>query len=183
MNRFQVTTPPTEIQDTNESSMLSLFDKNNPDKNLFNLIDDEIIKLSGSEILVYKYERSDDHDDVYMEARNKPIRTEPIRIFGNYDPRPLEENLNQFGLEIQNEQIFIFNKNYLERVLGRAIIPGDILKPVFQNMKFEVYQVQEDSFESYGIYHITAYAKFLRDSETIHNETIDTDRTGRGTIA
>jgi len=179
MQRFKVTTPPTEIQDSNESSLLSLFDKGNPGKNLFNLVDDEIIKLSGSEILVYKYMKSEDFDDVHMEANSKPILKDPIRVFGNFDPRPLEENLTQFGVEVQNDQVFIFNKSYIERRIGRSIIPGDVLKTVFQNMKFEVYQVQEESFESYGVYHLMVYAKLLRDTENIHNEPLDrSDATG-----
>lgn len=183
MERFKVTTPPTTtVQDSNESSVLSLFDKNNPDKNLFNLVDDELIKLSGSEILLFKYMKSDDVDDVYMEARQKTIMREPIKLFGNYDPRPIEETLTQFGVEIQNDQVFIFNKSYVERMVGRPIIPGDILKPVFQNMKFEVYQVQEDGFQSYGIYHLMVHARLLRDSEEIHNESLDIQPTQGGRI-
>jgi len=175
MERFKITTPPTHlIKDSNESSMLSLFDKNNSDKNLFDMVDDELIKLSGSEIMLFKYMKSDDYDDVYMESRQKPISIEPIKLFGNYDPRSLEENLTQFGLEIQNDQVFIFNKSYIERRIGRIIIPGDVLKTVFQNMKFEVYQVVEESFESYGVYHLMVYAKLLRDTEQIHNGDINT---------
>lgn len=171
MEKFKVTTPPLTIQDSNESSMLSLFDKGNPDKNLFNLIDDEIIKLSGSEILVYKYMQSEDYDEIYNESNNKPLSREPILVYGNYDPRPLEENLTQFGVEVQNDQVFIFNKSYIERRVGRSIIPGDVLKTTFQNMKFEVFQVQEESFESYGVYHLMVYAKLLRDNEEVHNDS------------
>lgn len=174
MERFTVTTPPNQILDSNESSMLSLFHKDNPDKNLFNLVDDEIIKLAGSEILIYKYMKSEDYDEVYMEANQKPIMREPIKVFGNYDPRPIEQGLTQFGVEVQNDQVFIFNKSYIERRIGRSIIPGDVLKAVFQNMKFEVYQVQEESFESYGVYHLMVYAKILRDSKDIYNENFNT---------
>jgi hypothetical protein len=173
MEKFKVTTPPLNIQDSTESSMLSLFDRNNPDKNLFNLVDDEIIKLSGSEILVYKYIQSEDYDEIYKESNNKPLQREPIVVYGNYDPRPLEENLTQFGVEVQNDQVFIFNKSYIERRIGRSIIPGDVLKTSFQNMKFEVFQVQEESFESYGVYHLMVHAKLLRDSEEVHNDSFD----------
>jgi hypothetical protein len=33
-----------------------------------------------------------------------------------------------------------------------------------------VYEVQEDSFEAYGVYHLLVHAKVLRDTEDIHNE-------------
>jgi len=84
--------------------------------------------------------------------------------------------MTQFGLEIQNDQVFVFNKSYAEGLLGRCVIPGDIIEPEFQNMKYEVFEVQEDSFEAYGIYHLLAHAKLLRDTEGIHNEDI-TDKT------
>jgi hypothetical protein len=173
MEPFKVTNKPSDhLELSDELSILSLYDKSNPDTNLFNLVDDEVIKLSGSKILVYKYLSNQEYDDVYMEANEKVIAKEPIAIFGKYDPRPLEENLSQFGVEVQNDQVFIFNKNYVERKLGRAIIAGDILKPDFQNMKYEVFQVQEDSFEGYSVYHLLVYAKLLRDTEDIHNSNI-----------
>lgn len=174
MDRLKVTTPPTPaLDDYNESSMLNLFDPNNSDKNLFNMVDEEVIRLSGSEILLFKYIESEDIDDVYQESKRKLISTTPITIFGNYDPRPIEETLTQFGVEVQNDQVFVFNKTYIQRKIGRPIIPGDVLKPVFQNMKFEVYQVQEDSFQAYGVYHLLVHAKLLRDSLEIHNEHIN----------
>jgi hypothetical protein len=172
MALYRVTTGPDQFPDTEESSTLSLFDKHNPDKNLFNLIDDEVIKLSGSEILLYKYHKSDDGDEVYMENKRKAINSDPVILFGHYDPRVIEENLTQFGVEVQNDQVFTFNKSYVERLVGRTIIIGDILKPSFQDMKFEVYEVQEDSFESYGIYHLMVHCKLLRDSSVIHNDNM-----------
>jgi hypothetical protein len=176
MSTFKVTNPPSDhLELSDEPSILSLYDKSNPDTHLFNLVDDEIIKLGGSKILVFKYLSNQEYDDVYMEATDKVISKEPIHLFGKYDPRPLEENLSQFGVEVQNDQVFIFNKMYVERKLGRAIIPGDILKPDFQDMKYEVYQVQEDSFEGYSVYHLLVYAKLLRDTETIHNTNINTE--------
>jgi hypothetical protein len=170
MDRFKVTTEMNKTQEADQASLLSIFNRNSPDRNLFNLVDSELIKLGGSEILVFKYLPSNDYDEVYQESRQKTIELEPIKVYGSYDPRPVEESLTQFGVEVQNDQVFIFNKTYIERLIGRAIIAGDVLKPVFQNMKFEVYQVQEDSFENYGIYHLLVHAKLLRDTEDIHNE-------------
>ena len=43
----------------NEDSRLNLFDLQNPDINMFNAVDDEMIKLSGSKILIYKWLRDD----------------------------------------------------------------------------------------------------------------------------
>lgn len=142
------------------------------DQNLFNIIDQEQIKLAGSPLLVYKYHQEVQVDDVYGEERNKTIALEPIRVYGHYEPKPIEENLTQFGIELVNNQQFIFNRTYVEKKLGRILIPGDIVKPEFQNLKYEVYEVQEDSFEMYGVYHILCSAKLLRDSQDIHNQIV-----------
>ena len=166
--RYKVNTPPTNIPEERDAR-LSLFQKKN-DKNLFNMVDSENIKLSGSKIKVYKYVKSNDVDDIYMESRQKTISPEPVVVWGHFDPRPIEENLSQFGVEIQYDQVFNFNKSYVESILGSPIEIGDILEPEFQDIKFEVYEVQEDSFEAYGVYHLLVHAKVLRDTQDIHNE-------------
>ena len=166
--RYKVNTPPTNIPDERDAR-LSLFQKKN-DKNLFNMIDSENIKLSGSKIKVYKYIKSNDVDDIYMESRQKTISPEPVVVWGHFDPRPIEENLSQFGVEVQYDQVFNFNKSYVENLLGSPIEIGDIIEPEFQDIKFEVYEVQEDSFEAYGVYHLLVHAKVLRDTQDIHNE-------------
>ena len=134
------------------------------------MIDSENIKLSGSKIKVYKYIKSNDVDDIYMESRQKTISPEPVVVWGHFDPRPIEENLSQFGVEVQYDQVFNFNKSYVENLLGSPIEIGDIIEPEFQDIKFEVYEVQEDSFEAYGVYHLLVHAKVLRDTQDIHNE-------------
>lgn len=169
---YKSTTNPSELPSDPEESLLNLFDQSNQDINLFNMVDDEIIKLSGSKLYFYKYYQSDDYDDVYMESRNKPIAKTPIVVFGHYEPAAMSEELTQFGIELVNDQLFTFNKSYIERKIGRPVIPGDILKPAFQDQKYEIFEVVEDSFEVYGVYHLVCSAKLLRDSYDIQDTPI-----------
>lgn len=154
-------------------SPFRLFNKT-ADQNLFNIIDHEQMRLAGSPLLIYKYFKTVEPDDVYGEERSKTIAVEPVKIYGHYEPKPVEENLTQFGIELTNDQQFTFNKSYVEKKLGRSIIPGDIIKPEFQNLKYEVFEVQEDSFEMYGVYHLLCSAKLLRDSQDIHKQIVPT---------
>jgi len=154
----------------NEASLLSLYDINNPDIGYFNLIDQENIKLSGSKVLYYMYHGETSYDKVYLEERNKVISREPIVLWSSYDPKVIEEAVNEFGLELTNDQTFVFNKSYIDQKLSREPRPGDILKPMFQNMKYEIYEVQEDAFEAYGVYHYNCFAKLLRDSDDVVDE-------------
>jgi len=159
--------------DEDIESELSLFAPDNPDINLLNLIDDEIIRLAGSKLLYYKYHQVDnDFDDVYMEQRNKPISTDPVIVYGHYEPRALEQNLTQFGIELQNDQVFIFNMDYILRRLGRRPHPGDVVMPKFQEQKYEIFEVQEDSFEVYGVFHLSCSAKLLRDTQEIQDQPL-----------
>lgn len=164
--------------DSDHESQLNLFDPNNPDKGLFDLMDDELIRLSGSKILFYKYNPSKEHDEVYEEEQVKSISRTPIVVFGHYDPKMIEENLGKFGLVQESDQIFTFNKEYVKRKLGRFPIAGDIVEPQFQKIKFKIFEVQEDGFEAYGIYHLVCSAKILRGSENIIDDVRKQDPTG-----
>ena len=56
MNKnFKANVNIPEVEIVNTDSELSLYDKNNPDINLFNLIDEENIRLSGSKINYHKF--------------------------------------------------------------------------------------------------------------------------------
>lgn len=169
-NNFKVTTKVPPIPENSTESELSLFDQNNQDINLFNLVDEELIRISGSKINYYKFIQSKEFDDVYMEQRNKPITSLPIVVYGHYDPRPIEEHLNEFGLELTSDQSFTFNKSYIDRKLGRAPHSGDVIQPQFQTVRYEVVEVQEDSFEVYGVYHYICTAKVQRDSKDVQTQ-------------
>tara|TARA_R110000824_G_scaffold398581_1_gene602771 strand:+ start:397 stop:996 length:600 start_codon:yes stop_codon:yes gene_type:complete len=163
-------TPPPLPQIEDSGGDLNFFDPTNPDINLFNMVDDEMIKISGSPLLYYPYMRSkSEYDDVYMEERNKPIAKEPVIVYGHYEPKVLEENLSQFGIELTNDQIFIFNKSYIEQKIRDEVKAGDVIQPRFQNQRYEIFEVQEDSFEIYGVYHLVCAAKLLRDSADVQD--------------
>lgn len=168
--RYQVSTPIPIPDMDDEESLLSLYDTTNPDIGYFNLIDQENIKLSGSKLYYYKYFGDSSYDKVYLEERNKVINKEPVIVWGSFDPRVIEENMTEFGLELTNDQVFVFNKTYIDKKLQRTPRPGDVVKTFFQNIKYEIYEVQEDAFDAYGVYHYNCFAKLLRDSEDVVDE-------------
>jgi hypothetical protein len=171
--RYKVDVDMPPLPEIEGETELSLFDPQNPDLNLFNLIDEEQIRLSGSKLLYYKYFQSDSTvDQVYLEERKKVLHSEPVTVFGHYNPTPIEENLTQFGIELTNDQLFIFNKSSIERVLKRTPIPYDVIQPKFQNIKYEIFEVQEESFEIYGVYHLVCSARILRDSVGVVNQPV-----------
>jgi hypothetical protein len=153
--------------DFGEDNGLNLYDPTNPDIQLFNLVDEEQVKLAGSKLHIYKYNRTENFDSVYMEEQNKTISPLPITVWGSYEPKVIEQKLSQFGIEQENDQLFTFNKSYVTQKLGRAPIAGDIIKPDFEANKYEVFEVQEEAFNNYGVFHYLCHAKLLRDSPEI----------------
>ena len=170
--RFKVNRQMQGLPDIGGATPLSFYDPSNPDVNLFNLIDDEIIRISGSPLHYFKSYVSEDFDDVYLEAKSKTISSEPILVHGFYEPSIVEEVLSNFGIELTNDQQFIFNKSYIEASLKRSPSVGDQIKPQFQNQKYEITEVQEDSFEMYGVYHLVCTAKVLREDEETQNQPL-----------
>jgi len=156
--------------DIDQESLLSLYDRESKDLELFNSIDAEIIKLSGSKLFYYKVFINENYDRVYLEERNKVVSKDAIVVWASYDPKPIEENVSEFGLELTNDQVFVFNKSYIERAIGRAPQPGDVVESPVQNIKYEIYEVQEDSFEVYGVFHYNCYGRILRDSSDVVDE-------------
>ena len=68
--------------------------------------------------------------------------------------------------------MFVFNKSYIESQLNRSPEIGDQIRPEFQNQKYEITEVQEDSFEMYGVYHVVCTAKLLREDEPTLNQPV-----------
>ena len=170
--RFKTNRQMQDLPKIQGSTPLSFYDPTNPDVNLFNLVDDEIIRISGSPLHYYKQLINDTYDEVYLESANKAVTSEPIVVHGFYEPSVVEEVLSNFGIELTNDQSFVFNKSYIESELSREPRIGDQVKPMFQNQKYELTEVQEDSFEMYGVYHYVCTAKLLRDDVETVNEPI-----------
>ena len=172
-DRFKVKRDMPNLPRIEGGTPLSFYDQSNPDVNLFNLVDDEIIRISGSPLNYFKSYISEDHDEVYLETKEKTIASEPIVVYGHYEPTVVEEMLNQFGIQLNNDQLFLFNKTYIETELGRIPESGDVIVPHFQNIKYEIIEVQEDRFDMYGVYHMVCTAKVLRDTEDTLNQPLD----------
>ena len=170
--RFKVNRQMDGLPSVEGATPLSFFDPHNPDVNLFNLVDDELIRISGSPLHYFKSFVNESFDDVYLESPQKTIASEPVLVHGHYEPTIVEEVLSNFGIELTNDQIFVFNKSYIEAKLTRTPIIGDQIKPQFQNQKYEITEVQEDSFEMYGVYHVVCTAKLLRSDEETLNQPI-----------
>lgn len=176
IRNFQVQNLPEAAEEI-PVGKLSIFDRGSPDIGFLNGIDQEIIQLGGSLFHYYPILDSDAFDDVYEETRDRLVGS-PLEVWGQYDAKVVEQNLAQFGIEYLNDQTITFNKSYIEEKVGRVPKAGDILKSLFQNIFFDIFEVQEDSFEIYGVYHLILSARILRDTSEVQIAIIESDERG-----
>ena len=111
MNKRFSTNQNRRLSKGSADSKLSLFDRGSNDLELFNLVDEELIRLSGSKIYYYKSFIDESYDKVYLESRNRIVSKTPIILWASFDPRAIEEEMSEFGLELTNDQTFVFNKS------------------------------------------------------------------------
>jgi hypothetical protein len=101
------------------NGVLSFYDPTNPDRQLFDIIEQEAIELSSPPMKLYILVRSDvDIDCVYGEAVIRDGFLEPITVFGDYeDPTPIQI-LEKFGIDEQESLDIQFNLNYIINKIG-----------------------------------------------------------------
>jgi hypothetical protein len=161
----------SEDEFNNQGVSLNLFDETNPDLQLFNIVDQELISLAGSEFYYYKFHPDDNYDKTFNEERIKQYSNK-ILVKGHYSPFPIGEEITKFGIQMVNENTFTFNREYIREKIGRYPIPGDAIQPRFQSVMFEVIEAQEESFQSYGVYHILVTGRIRKELQSLITESI-----------
>jgi len=170
-NPFELVPSNEDAPAVPEENRLNMFSERNPDIGLFNMLDEEIISKGGSEFYIYKFELDEGYDELYEEDRLKKYGSK-VLVRGHYNPLPVGEELSEFGIKLTNDQLFTFNRSYLDSSLGRKLQAGDVIQPRFQNLMYEVHEVQEDGFASYGVYHYVATGQVRRDLESLISQTV-----------
>ena len=95
------------------------FDPENQEHALFNLWDEEAIKIGGAPIYYYEVIISfNTIDDLYLEARDKLFSNIPIQLWGYYDPVPAQNYQNAFGIDSPDEMIFELNYRSVLKAVG-----------------------------------------------------------------
>jgi hypothetical protein len=128
VNFFQVHDHISEFGHAN--GLMSLYDPDNPDRQLFDCVEQEVISMSSPPILYYKLLHDlQDVDPILGESTHgtRDAYAEPTVIFGNYtDPTPIQE-LTKYGINAAEELDIWFNYNYLLNTIGDKLQLGDII--------------------------------------------------------
>lgn len=120
--------PPFKSPGRAPSGNLSLFDPDNPDRNLIDAVEIEINSLTAPPSKLYRldFDRTD-IDDLHGEAQIRYYRP-PITVYGDYEDVSFESNLTRFGIDERQEIDMTFNYTYLQRECGGQINEGELIQ-------------------------------------------------------
>lgn len=143
------------------------FNPENPEHNLFNLWDEEIIKQGGSPIFYYELLiQPQTVDPLYVEDRGKLWAINPIQLWCYYDPQPNKNDQGLFGIDAPDEMIFELNYRDTLRRIGHSPKVGSRLVTPHKNESWEIIQRNDGEFKMWGQLRLQLICRKFQDSAT-----------------
>lgn len=117
------------------------FNDRNVDLQLFDLWDQEAIKIGGTPIYYYEvFIQPQTTDPIYLEDRGKLYSTHPVELWGVYDPLPATNTQTAFGYDSPDEMKFEFNYRALLDAIGHPPVVGSRLRSPFLKEDWKIIQ-------------------------------------------
>lgn len=153
---------------------LRQFDPENPEHDLFNLWDQEAIRIGGSPIYYYEvFIQSGTTDPLYREDRGKIFSNCPIELFAVYEPIPSQHALGTFGYDSPDEMVFDVNHQAVIKAIGHAPKIGSRIFTPHLRENWQVVQCNRGEFKLWGALRMQILAQRFQESVT----------TGEGRVA
>jgi hypothetical protein len=129
---------------------LQQFDPENPEFDLFNLWDQEVIEIGGTPLYYYDlFINIEAIDELYVEARDKLWSPCPVCLYGYYDPVPSSNMMGVFGADSPDEIMFEFNYRHVLKALGK---PPKIGARIFSPHRREHWVVIQRNVEVFKLW-------------------------------
>jgi hypothetical protein len=147
---------------------LQQFDPENPEFDLFNSFDQEVIQIAGTPIFYYEvFIQSQTVDPLYVEDRGKLWSNNPITIYGYYDPIPSQNMMTTFGIDAPDELLFQFNyKDVLQRIGHPPKIGSRLFTPHLRE-NWVIIQRNVEEFQLWGDLRLQIMCQRFQESLTI----------------
>ena len=149
------------------SGSLQQFDPNNPELNLFNQWDEEVIRIGGSPIYYYEVMiQPNTLDPLWREDRGKIFASQPIEIYGYYDPIPSQQFQNVFGIDSPDEIQMEFNYRAVLQAIGHPPKIGSRLWTPHKRENWIIVQRNVGEFKLWGELRLTIMVQRFQESVT-----------------
>lgn len=143
------------------------FDPCNPDNDLFNVWDQEAIRMGGSPVYYYEVFISDAViDKDYHESRGKVWSQHPVELYAVYEPIASTNTLGTFGIDAPDEMMFELNyKAVLDKVGHPPKIGSRIFTPHLRE-HWEIVQRNTGEYKMWNVIRIQLICRRFQESLT-----------------
>lgn len=144
-----------------------LFDPNSPDHDLLNTWDEEQIKIAGTPLFYYEVFIQDQTiDPIYVEDRGKIFSSNPIIIYGFYEPIPSQNDMGTFGIDAPDEMRFECNYRATLREIGHPPKIGSRVFSPHLSENWVIIQRNLGEFRRWGVIRIEIICQRFQESTT-----------------
>jgi hypothetical protein len=146
---------------------LSQLIPDSPTHDLFDLWDQEVIKLGGSPLLYYEVIIPQSAiDKQYIEARTKLWTQHPVEIFAVYDPVPSPLDQGLFGIDGPTDMVFYTNYRATLNAIGHLPIIGSRIWSPHLRENWEVIDRKLGDFYRFNVFRCEIHCKRFQETLT-----------------
>jgi len=143
------------------------FDPGNSQHNLFNLWDEDAIRLGGSPIYYYEmFISTGEIDTDYWECRGKLYSNNPIEIWAMYEPMAAQNYMSAFGVDSLNEIILECNTKSVIKAIGHMPKVGARIYTPHLGENWEIIQRNLGEFKMWGALRVQLICRQFQESVT-----------------
>ena len=143
------------------------FDPDNPQLKLFNLWDEDAIRIGGSPIYYYEvFIPSGEIDLTYIESRGKIYSNHPVEIWAVYEPVPAQNVMSVFGIDSMNEMIFECNVSAVLKAIGHMPKIGSRIYTPHLGENWRIIQRNLGEFKMWGALRVQLIAQQFQETAT-----------------
>jgi len=133
------------------SGSLTQYDPENPEMDLFNIWDQELIEIVGTPIFYYEvFIQSNTVDPLYLEDRGKLYSNNPICLYAFYNPIPSQNFMTTFGIDSPDELMFEFNYRDVLQKIGHPPKIGSRFFTPHRRENWKIIQCNVEEFKMWG---------------------------------
>lgn len=143
------------------------FDPERSEHDLFNIWDEEAIRIGGSPVFYYEvFIQNSTVDPLYLEDRGKIYSNHPIQLYCYYEPIPSTNTMGVFGIDAPDEMVFEFNYRSVLRSIGHPPKIGSRLHTPHKREDWRVIQRNVGEFKLWGELRLQLICQRFQESVT-----------------
>ena len=147
------------------SGNISLYNTPDSEHCLFDLYDQEAIKIGGSPIEYYEvFIQTSTVDPLYLEDRGKIWSNNPIPLYATYEPAPSKNFMNAFGMDSPEEVIFELNYRAVLDAIGHPPKIGSRIFTPHLRENWEIIQRNTGEYKLWGVLRLQLLCKKFQES-------------------